>query len=167
MKRKYITAVFLLLSLGVLSTLAISYNTETLDESWGIEYTLNYDDAELTLSNPDTELLNASSIQVTLDASHSTSDVKARLVITALDGSGEPIAVDTSGANCQVEFKSGSSVVETVLDGVAGATPANDFTTEHDMTSASAVDQVVITWYDQESLRSDYEAAKITVTDLE
>jgi len=165
MNRKYIVAVLLLLSIGVLSTLAISYNTETLDESWGIEYTLNYADAELSLDNPQTEILSADSIEVTLDASHLGSDVKAKLVITALDGSSNPIQVDGTGASCSVVFKSGGSDVETVPDTVAGS--GGDFTTVHEMSAASAVDQIVITWSLQDSLAGDYEAATITVTDLE
>jgi len=165
MKRKYIVAVLLLLSMGVISTLAISYNTSTLEESWGIEYTLDYADADLSLSNPQTVIVSSSSIEVTLDASHvGVASVKAKLVITALDGDSNPIDVDGTGASCQVEFKSGGSVVETDTDTVAGS--GGDLTTIHEMDAASAVDQVVITWSLQDSLAGDYEAATITVTDI-
>lgn len=165
MKRKYIVAVLLLLSMGVLSTLAISYNTGTLEESWGIQYTLDYADAELSLSNPETELINSTCVKVTLDAAHTEQYVKAQLMISALDGSDQIIMTDSStGTGCWVRFLYQGTLVESIN------IPKGDtveFTTTHTMTEDNAmVDRVEIWWHHQDGLQAEYESARITVTDV-
>ena len=163
MQRKYIAAVLFLLALGVVSTLAISYNTATLEESWGIQYTLDYADAELSLSAPTTTLVNSSAIQVSMTASHSQATVQSNLVIIAQDGNGDPITTDGTGAYVTVRFRNNGLLVEqvsyTLGDGV-------DYESTHAMTSAAEIDQVIVIWWGQDSLQAEYESAQITVTDV-
>jgi len=163
MRRTYISAVILLLGLGVISTLAISYNTATLEESWGIQYTLDYADAELSLSAPTTTLINSTAIQVSMTASHSQPTVQSSLVIIAQDGNGDPISTDGTGASVTVRFRNNGLLIEQVVytlgDGV-------DYESTHAMTSAAEVDQVIVIWSKQDGLQAEYESAQITVTDV-
>jgi len=153
----------LLLAVGVASTLAISFTQVDLDESWGAEYTVNYVDAELQLSNPVTTINNSTSVTVVLDASHSVGTVKTQFIVNAQDSGEIPIVVDATGASCQVVvYNLGSKVEKLKVNKGSG----EDFVTTHQMTSASAVDEVHITWFKQDGFTNTYQYGEVTVTDI-
>lgn len=164
MRRKYLITVLFLLSLGVMSTLAISYTQVDLDESWGAEYTVNYVDAELQLSDPVTTINNATSVTVVLSASHSgVSTVKAKFVVEAQDSNEDPIVVDATGADVQVVvYYLGNKVEKLKVNKGSGL----DLVTTHEMTAASEVDEIHITWFHQDGFTNEYQYGEVTVTDL-
>lgn len=164
MRRKYITAVLLLLGLGVMSTLAISYTQVDLDESWGAEYTVNYADAELSLSNPVTTINNATSVTVVMDASHTTDDVKSQIVVEAQDINTDPIVVDTTGATVKVIFE--DTVGGTKQKKELSVGQGNDFIATLAMDSAQDVDQVTVIWLQQTGFTNAYQYGSFTVTDI-
>lgn len=164
MRRKYIVAVLLLLGIGVLSTMAISYTQVDLDESWGAEYTVNYDDAELSLSEPDTTINNATSVTVVMSASHSPATVKSQIVVEAQDINTDPIVVDGTGATVKVIFE--DTVGGTSIRKVKSVGSTNDFRETLAMDAAQAVDQVTVIWLKQDGFTNAYQYGSFTVTDI-
>jgi len=164
MRRKYITAVLLLLGLGVMSTLAISYTQVDLDESWGAEYTVNYADAELSLSSPVTTINNATSVTVVMDASHSPATIKSQIVVEAQDINTDPIVVDATGATVKVIFE--DTVGGTSQRKVSSIGQGNDYKSTLAMDTAQAVDQVTIIWLKQDGFTNAYQYGSFTVTDI-
>ena len=164
MRRKYITAVLLLLGLGVMSTLAISYTQVDLDESWGAEYIVNYVDAELSLNNPVTTINNATSVTVVLDASHVPAEVKSQIVVEAQDINTDPIVVDSTGAKVKVIFE--DTLTSTVQQDGVSIGQGNPFRGTIAMGTAQAVDQVTIIWLQQTGFSNAYQYGSLTVTDI-
>ena len=171
MQRKYIMAVLLLLALGVISTLAISFTQVNLEESWGAEYTVSYEDAELQLRDPDTTINNATSVTVVMNAYHSTSTVKARIVVEAQDSNTNPITVDATGSQVTVIFEDTASGWTSVKSSIVGA--GNDYRAALSMSSAHAVDKVTVIWggnagnKQQDGFTNTYQYGSFTVTDIE
>ncbi|MCW4013012.1 MAG: hypothetical protein NWF07_08480 [Candidatus Bathyarchaeota archaeon] len=98
MRRKYIVAVLLLLSLGVMSTLALSFTQTNLTENWDTIYTLQYGLSDLTLTTPtDTDLgtPNDGDLQVSIPAS-TASALTPVFTVEALDVNGDVISTDTA-----------------------------------------------------------------------
>ncbi len=145
MKRKYIVAVLLLLALGVVSTLALSYQTGTLTENWDTIYTLQYGTSDLSLlqgSGLITDLGTSgdNDLTVTIPAS-CASAVTPKITIEPLETGGGniytnfdgsySITVDLQAANrTSLESKtisltiSGNTVTE--ISGIATFTISSD-----------------------------------------
>jgi len=107
LKRKYIVAVLLLLTLGVVSTLALTYQTGTLTENWDTIYTLQYGTSDLSLSagsNLVTDLGASATdnvMSVTIPSS-CASAVTPALTVTPLDTNGDFIYTDATGGTFQI-----------------------------------------------------------------
>jgi len=170
MRRKYIITVMLLLAVGIASTLAISFTQVDLDESWGAAYTVNYVDAELSLSNPITTINNATSVKVVLDASHSGGTVKSQITVEAQDINTDPIVVDGTGARVTVIFEDTVGATKQYEYTTVGS--GSDYIATLAMGSAQAVDKVTIIWGGklgseaQDGFTNAYQHGVFTVTDL-
>jgi hypothetical protein len=147
-----------------MSTLAISYTQVSLDESWGAEYTVNYQDAELSLSGPETTINNATSVTVVMSASHSPATIKSQILVEAQDINTDPITVDATGATIKVIFE--DTVGGTSQKIVKSVGASSDFSGTLAMTSAQAVDQVTIIWTKQDGFTNAYQYGSFTVTDI-
>ena len=102
MRRKYIVAVLLLLALGVVSTLALSYQTGTLTENWDTIYTLQYGTSDLSLlegSGLVTDLGTSgdNDLTVTIPAT-CASAVTPKITIEPLETGGGNIFTDDDGS---------------------------------------------------------------------
>ena len=106
MRRKYIVAVLLLLSLGIMSTLALSYTEDELTENWDTLYTLQYGTSDLALSDgSDLETSGVeepsghnNDLQVIIPATSGSVEVTPKITVTPIhDASGAGIYTDDSG----------------------------------------------------------------------
>ncbi len=165
MKRKYLVAVFLLLGIGVLTTMAISYTEVNLDESWGAMYTVNYVDAELSLDDPETTINNHTSVTVEMSASHSPTNVKSQILVEAQDINTDAIVVDGDGATVKVIFE--DTVGGTAQKKVKSVGAGSPFRETLAMDTEQPVDKVTIIWLKQTAFTNTYQYGSFTVTDLE
>lgn len=95
MNKKYIVAVLLLLSFGVMSTLALSFTQTNLTENWDTIYTIQYGLSDLTLSEPtDTQLGSIDGdLTVSIPASSSVA-VTPKITVEPLDSLNAIISTD-------------------------------------------------------------------------
>jgi hypothetical protein len=135
MQRKYIAAVLLLLTLGVMSTLALSYTEDDLTENWDTIYTLQYGTSDLQLSDGSglvTSGIEApeshdNDLQVIIPGSSGGIEVTPKITVTPVhDASGAGIYTDDSGTfDITVYLRDASKIeldTETITVSISGAT---------------------------------------------
>ncbi len=102
MRKQYIVAVLALLTLGVVSTYALSYQTGNLTENWDTIYTLQYGTSDLSLlqgSGLETDLGTAgdNDLTITIPAS-CASAVTPKITVEPLVSGGDGIWTDDDGS---------------------------------------------------------------------
>jgi len=187
MRRKYIVAVLLLLSFGVMSTLALSYTQTDLTENWDTIYTLQYGESDLSLTEPtETDLILSGTatdgeLQVSIPATTATA-VTPKFTIEPLDSGGSVMSTDdTISVDVSVSLWDGVSQIgstqtdtisisgtETDIEGVVSFSGISGL-------PSSAIDKIVIKFdcdsstgfgtSDLQAFEEVYEQLRITIED--
>ena len=180
MKRKYIVAVLLLLAMGVVSTLALSYTQTNLTENWDTIYTLQYGLSDLTLFEPTQTDLGSidGDLQVTIPAS-STIAVTPKIKVEPLDNSSAVISTDdpkSYAITVQLFDSSDAQLGSTQTISInPGGTETPISGTATFSVSTSAIDYIVINFNcpdavgfgtaDGQAFETVYEKLKLTIED--
>ena len=167
MKRKYIVAVLGLLTLGVVSTFALSYVNESFTETWGAQYSVTYSGASLEVDNPDTSLptgqvvvqFDADPLDPTLPAVQCSFTVKAYKD----DGSGGYSFIQSDGSSSEITVSVSDDAGTTYTDYSTSFT-SGSFNKQLTMTSYLEVDKVKITLINT-NIQSEYEKLEIIIED--
>jgi len=170
MRRKYIVAVFALLFLGVVSTLALSYVSQDFSETWGAQYTVTYTGASLELDAPDTSFTGSSDVTIEFTSAYidpSIVSVKCAFRVIAYKSDGgsgyTEIVGDATGGKITVSYYDGSSW-NALTGGSIAATTSFDATINM---GAQADVQGLKVELANDDVRTEYEKIYIEVTDLE
>ena len=164
MQRKYIIAVLLLLTLGVVSTLALGVLQSTVTETLTTDTTLQYDEASASFSEPDTTTTSTNQIDCTFTVTQSA-EQKIDLIVKACSGAAGSGDIIASGGACVYSYTItyNDDHTQSVTDvAIADTNPITFSVTS--LTSHGVITQLDVQ-FKNPGLVSDYNSMLLTVTD--